>query len=102
VLPALCTARGPEALAEQMLLLQHGVPPMGESLAALRALRAPPSRAQLADLRGACPPQDLAEPNGMALQAASQLLADQPAMATALGRAQAQPPRRAETVAGGN
>jgi carboxyl-terminal processing protease len=102
VLPALCTTLGPEAQAEQLAQLRQGLSPMAESLAALRALRAPPSRAEVARLREACPPQDLAQPGGTALQAAMMLLADQAAMATALGRAHSQPQRRAETLAGGN
>lgn len=101
VLPTLCTSRGPDVLALQFALLRQATPPLAEPLATLRALRASPGRNELARLRDACPPADLAA-SGAELEAAAQLLADPGALAVALGRPPASLRQRIESLAGGN
>ena len=101
VLPTLCTSRGAEVLALHLAQLRQASLPLAEPQATLRALRATPGRHELARLRDACPPADLAG-GGAELEAAAQLLADPAALAVALGRPPGSPRQRIESLAGGN
>lgn len=101
VLPTLCTSRGPEVLAQHFAQLRQASLPLAEPQATLRALRGQPGRYELARLRDACPPTDLAG-GGAELEAAAQLLADPGALAVALGRPPASPRQRSESLANGN
>lgn len=83
VLPALCTAFGPEATAAALARLARRDPPMGPVLARLRAARAPVAGSEVAALRASCPP---AEGRDGDLLAARLLFEQQDALSTALGR----------------
>jgi carboxyl-terminal processing protease len=58
VLPAVCTSLGPDALASAMARLAQGEVAMGPVLARIRATRPPVPAAEVAALRGACPPTE--------------------------------------------
>ncbi|MGG5821850.1 S41 family peptidase [Falsiroseomonas sp. HW251] len=81
VLPALCTSLGPEDVAAALARLRAGEAPMARALARQRAARPPVPPADLAAIRGACPP---AEGRPADLAAARALIENPAAYRTAL------------------
>jgi carboxyl-terminal processing protease len=58
VLPAVCTSLGPDSLAAALAGLGRGEVAMAPVLARIRSLRPPVPAAEVAALRGACPPAE--------------------------------------------
>ncbi len=81
VLPVVCTSLGPDSLAGALAGLGRGEIAMAPVLARIRSLRPPVPAAELAALRGACPP---AEGRAADLAAARTLIERPSAYLTAL------------------
>ena len=82
VLPAVCTSLGPALLATGLAELAAGRAPMAAALSLQRAARAPLPAADVAALRGACPP---AEGRAADAAAARALIENPAAYAAAVG-----------------
>ncbi len=83
VLPGLCTAGGPEAVAMAMTALRAGARPMGVLQARVRRLRAPVPLEEAEAIRAACPPGTVPDSD---VSVAVALALDPIALAAALPR----------------